>query len=162
MADIVSNRKRSNVWLHFTPSNNDKAKCDICRMELSHKGGSTANLLRHLTNKHPSIDTGRSKNMPGRPAVTVDERATAGMAASVASTSRNVESAPAESHGSVSAVQPVSAVTSQDRAREMSTRDRVQSRMNHYVTRPTTVSQQKALDEAIAIMICKDYQPLKC
>ena len=166
MAEIPSNRKRSNVWLHYTPVNNDKAKCDICRMELSHKGGSTANLLRHLNNKHPTDDTGRGKQVPNRPNVTASGvQQTEGTTATVTVASTSAKSE--ETHAIGSAVETSAksktsgntATSTQCPAREMSTRDRVQSRMNHFVTRPTTVSQQKALDEAIAYMICKDYQP---
>lgn len=49
---MAEHRKRSAVWTNFTPLERDKAQCDICGNEYSHKGGSTTNLLRHLAHKH--------------------------------------------------------------------------------------------------------------
>lgn len=36
--------------------NNERAKCNICEVFISFKGGSTGNLLRHLKTKHTEID----------------------------------------------------------------------------------------------------------
>lgn len=46
-------QKRSSIWLHFTSVSSEKAKCDICSAMFSYKGGSTSNLKKHLTAKHP-------------------------------------------------------------------------------------------------------------
>lgn len=46
-------RKRSNVWLHFTK---EKAKCNICRAIFSHKSGGTSNLRKHLIALHPTVN----------------------------------------------------------------------------------------------------------
>ena len=58
MADL--NRKRSNIWMHFSPAPNkpDRAKCDTCSREYSYRCGSTSNLFLHLRNKHPSVAGG--------------------------------------------------------------------------------------------------------
>lgn len=45
-------KKKSDVWNHFTTLDNEKAKCSFCSTEYSFKGGSTANLSRHLKRKH--------------------------------------------------------------------------------------------------------------
>jgi len=49
----MAERKRSNVWMHFSmsASSNEVAKCDICKCEYSIRGG-TSNLSKHLRVKH--------------------------------------------------------------------------------------------------------------
>uniref|UniRef100_A0A0B7BIP8 BED-type domain-containing protein n=1 Tax=Arion vulgaris TaxID=1028688 RepID=A0A0B7BIP8_9EUPU len=48
-------RKRSQLWMHFSIINSDKAMCDICEGVLSYKRHTTSNLKKHLTTKHPSV-----------------------------------------------------------------------------------------------------------
>ena len=55
MLDILVIKMRSNVWMHFMPVSDDKAKRDICQSELSYKGGSTSNLSKRLKANHVSI-----------------------------------------------------------------------------------------------------------
>lgn len=54
----MSSAKTSPVWLYFTmlPNSDAKANCDLCKSTLSCKGGSSSNLRKHLTAKHPTID----------------------------------------------------------------------------------------------------------
>jgi len=52
---MAKSKKRNAAWLHFTPLSNDKARCDICKSELSVKGGSTSNMNKHLNRKHVSV-----------------------------------------------------------------------------------------------------------
>lgn len=47
-------QKRSSIWMHFTAVSSEKAKCDICSATFSHKGGSTSNIKKYLTAKHPT------------------------------------------------------------------------------------------------------------
>lgn len=49
-------RKRGLVWNHFAPLEDEKAKCNVCPAVISHKRGSTSNLLRHMKKKHVNID----------------------------------------------------------------------------------------------------------
>ena len=52
-ASEMAERKRSNVWMHFSmsASSNEVAKCDICKREYSIRGG-TSNLSKHLRVKY--------------------------------------------------------------------------------------------------------------
>jgi len=60
----ISSRKRSNIWLHFTPElNGGKARCDICRVLLSFTGGTTSNLAKHLRAKHPSSSNSAKEHL---------------------------------------------------------------------------------------------------
>lgn len=47
-------KKRSKVWEHYSVQD-DKLHCIHCLRNISTKGGSTANLFRHLRLKHPDI-----------------------------------------------------------------------------------------------------------
>lgn len=47
-------KKRSKVWEHYS-SQDDKLHCIHCMRNISTKGGSTANLFRHLRLKHPKL-----------------------------------------------------------------------------------------------------------
>jgi len=45
-------RKRSNIWLHFTPElNGGKARCGICKALLAFTGGMTSNLDGHVSER---------------------------------------------------------------------------------------------------------------
>lgn len=44
----MADRKRSEVWLSFTRKDSDTAKCNTCSREISCKGGSTSNMMKHL------------------------------------------------------------------------------------------------------------------
>lgn len=47
-------KKRSKVWEHYSSQDN-KLHCIHCMRNISTKGGSTANLFRHLRLKHPEL-----------------------------------------------------------------------------------------------------------
>lgn len=49
-------RTRSTVWNHFNKISSITAKCNYCSSVYSVKGGSTANLLRHIRTKHPTVN----------------------------------------------------------------------------------------------------------
>jgi len=170
ISNLISFRKRSNVWLHFFYISHDRVQCDICLAELSFKSCCTANLLRHLSNKHPSTDTGRTVKLTGSQVagpsnINPEDLPTARGAGTVtANSSNNVINLPIASRpsGTVSTAAKAndSAQSQVSLLREMSTKDRVQAGVSQLMTRGLRVSRQKALDDAIAIMICKDYQPL--
>ncbi len=49
-------RKRGFVWNYFVPSLPDRAQCTFCSADISYKGKSTNNLLRHLRTKHSEMN----------------------------------------------------------------------------------------------------------
>ena len=50
----MSGRKKSILWTHFnTTEGSVLATCNICKNKISFKGGSTANLHRHIKTRHP-------------------------------------------------------------------------------------------------------------
>lgn len=58
MSDNSILKKRSNVWMHFIPiPSSFQAKCDTL---ISHRGGSTSNLAKHIRSKHPALAEGLS------------------------------------------------------------------------------------------------------
>lgn len=58
--NTMLNRKRNNVWYHYSIVQNDIAKCNICSEKVSFSGRSTDNLLRHLKTKHPTVPLQRN------------------------------------------------------------------------------------------------------
>lgn len=55
--EVVRERKKSALaWKFFSMENDERAKCNVCHVFISFKGGSTGNLLRHLKTKHTDLD----------------------------------------------------------------------------------------------------------
>lgn len=52
LLNITMDGKRSKLWTFFSKESDNKAKCDLCLSLYSVKGGSTANLKKHLMSKH--------------------------------------------------------------------------------------------------------------
>ncbi|KAK0137887.1 Zinc finger BED domain-containing protein 4 [Merluccius polli] len=50
----MTGRKKSAVWNYFSQSG-QSGICNICKANISFKGGSTANLQRHLKTRHPGV-----------------------------------------------------------------------------------------------------------
>jgi len=63
------NRKTSAIWDYFPIVENDKAKCNFCKIVLKFNQSSTTNLLRHIRSKHVTIDLSKRR----RPNDDVDE-----------------------------------------------------------------------------------------
>lgn len=51
----MSKEKRSAIWTHFSEVGEKKGKCKYCGSSISFAGGSTANLMRHMSRKHPTV-----------------------------------------------------------------------------------------------------------
>jgi len=98
----ITSRKRSNIWLHFTPEmNGGKARCDICRVLLSFTGGTTSNLAKHLRAKHPSvvddIQPKRASLTRQRQSVRTDNSSTSAPASATTSSSNSAKEHVGES-----------------------------------------------------------------
>lgn len=48
-------KRRGVVWNYFIPTTQDRAQCTFCSADISYKGKSTNNLLRHLRTKHADL-----------------------------------------------------------------------------------------------------------
>uniref|UniRef100_A0A2C9L1K5 BED-type domain-containing protein n=1 Tax=Biomphalaria glabrata TaxID=6526 RepID=A0A2C9L1K5_BIOGL len=53
---MVNEKFKSLFWSYFSPTEPNRAKCNVCYLEFSYAGGSTSNLARHLRTKHPEIN----------------------------------------------------------------------------------------------------------
>ncbi|XP_059893376.1 zinc finger protein 99-like isoform X1 [Gadus macrocephalus] len=52
----MTGRKKSAVWTHFSQTTEGPiGSCNICKANISFRGGSTANLHRHLRTRHPWV-----------------------------------------------------------------------------------------------------------
>ena len=128
----MTGRKTSAVWSHFSQSTEGKSgTCNICKAHISFKGGSTANLQRHLKTRHPGVrlcEVRREEEAP--PPEAPSEAPLAG------------------------SFQPSTSGDSRGRGQAMG-----QSRMTQFMSRPITPQRQKILDEQLAKMVVWDLQP---
>ena len=52
----IERKTKSQVWIFFTKTKEEnKAICNICKQDFSHKGGGNNTLKRHIINKHPGV-----------------------------------------------------------------------------------------------------------
>lgn len=59
--------KKSVVWDYFTKASENKVKCNICQACLSHHGGNTSSLLKHLQGVHKKEVPGSSSSSKQKP-----------------------------------------------------------------------------------------------
>lgn len=57
----MDRKKTSHIWNFFTPQDDTKAKCNLCKQIISYKT-STSNLKRHFERKHPLVNLTRDSN----------------------------------------------------------------------------------------------------
>lgn len=155
MNDKMSeSRRKSVVWTQFNYMSDKAAVCKICKAKLSTKGGSTANLLRHLGTKHPTVHLQEVRQDPAptdpststAPASTVQASDTTTTPVSATCTAPAISTGPG----------PASVATAgATRPRARGT----QARLTHSVSGPIDPLRQKALDEVLAKMIARDFQP---
>jgi len=154
---MSARRKRSSIWLHFSVVEKEKAQCDICKAQISVRGGSTSNLGKHIRSKHVSLVDGLT---PSKPSISSSSTTTAAEPAS-ASTSQ-----PSSSERSSEAAQGSTLTSSQmkptaaDKVRTVcAVKRQNQNTLSESVVRPTSVNRQKRLNYLLLKMIVKDMQP---
>ena len=142
-------RKTSDIWYHFTTASNESAKCKYCSVSYSYKGGSTANLSRHLKRKHviqydvrKKICTEKTDNLD--PEENIDNPNTVFVQQNT-SVSQNQ---PATSSFLTSKITHTSIKTSQS-----------QTVMDSFIPRPLSMNKSQKIDEQLGIMIAKEFQP---
>lgn len=142
-------RKTSDIWYHFTTANNESAKCKYCSVSYSYKGGSTANLSRHLKRKHiiqydvrKKICTDKTDNLDLEE--NIDDPDTVSVHQNISET----QNQPSTSSFSTSKITHTSNKTSQS-----------QTRMESFIPRPLSMNKSQKIDEQLGIMIAKEFQP---
>lgn len=135
-------RKKSDVWNHYSIINCEKAKCLYCSSSVSYKGGSNTNLSKHLkrkhiiqydSRKHPRINEMNERN--------VDEPSKQNT--SVANNDQNQPSASINAINLINKSRPIQKI------------------VDSYIisNKPLSVSKQKTIDEQLGVMISKEFQP---
>lgn len=142
-------RKTSDVWHHFTTINSETAKCNYCSVSYFFRGGSTANLSRHLKRKHIIQYEVRKKV---RTEIThdldlednIDEPDTI-------SVQQNTETQnqPSTSSSLTSKITNTPPKTSQS-----------QTLIDSFIPRPLSMNKSQKIDEQLGTMIAKEFQPL--
>lgn len=138
----MSARIRSEIWNHFEKTESDpkKAKCKICRTLLCFSGGSTTNLRRHLNTKHPTaLLTQVRREDPDQETATTSSGATGSDSAPLTASSTAGSSAASA-------------------AQRQGTRPK-QTTIGSFLRRPIGPVRQNEVDEQLAKMIARDFQP---
>lgn len=149
-------RKSSPIWNHFTPIDNVKAKCDICRQVLSYKS-TTATLKKHIERKHPTVQVinqsqQRLSASNSRPTTTTtNELSTLDMEVVEVETQEASSSSTSQVQ-----VQPPQQIT----LKRLHLQEKQgQSTVMEFLHWKLSVKQQKIIDDAIVKMVYKDFQP---
>lgn len=142
-------RKTSDIWYHFTTATNESAKCKYCSVSYSYKGGSTANLSRHLKRKHiiqydvrKKICTEKTDNLD------LEENIDDPNTVFVQQHSSETQNQPSTSSLLTSKITHTSIKTSQS-----------QTVMDSFIPRPLSMNKSQKIDEQLGIMIAKEFQP---
>ena len=151
--------------MYFTPVVGlPKAKCDICRNEFSFRGGSTANLSKHLRAKHPAT----AADMPARKMAS--KQSDTGTTTSADTNGCNAEAVVEAQTSSATDVASVAVVTaptcstfgtslSANGASATHKSKRQQGSLHSFIARPTSISRKKKLDNLLLKTIICDFQP---
>lgn len=167
---MAANRSTSDIWYHFTKLADGKAKCRYCRAALSMSSGSTGNLKRHLTKKHPTVPLSRVEpsrsRSPSACGESVDDPA-APASAPLPSPSSTRSLSQLSDYSNVSEsglMSPVSTSTASStpfstpgpRSNLLS-----QSLLTRYVdaVKPVSAQKKRMIDVQLLKMICKEYHP---
>lgn len=147
-------RKRAAIWTHFDKISETTAKCKICKNNLSHKGGSTANLKRHLSTKHVTVQLVEARVEED------DTSSTAPASATSSSGGPSMDAAPTSSSTAPASTSSTTAVAvSTAGAAGTRPRVRAQTHLIQFVSRPVDPQRQRRMDEMLAKMIAQDFQP---
>lgn len=126
------NRKTSAIWDYFTIVENDKAKCNFCKIVLKINQSSTTNLLRHIRSKHVTIDLSKRR----RPNDDVDEE--------------NIDDpSPMSIQNPYRECPPL--VHQPARSQ--------QQQISNFLSKPVTASKRQLIDQQVIRMIVKEYYP---
>lgn len=125
-----SSRKRSRIWTHFNAISSSKAECNLCKVKISYRAGSTNNLHRHMRTLHPTVQVEESRQ--------AREPANEGASVSTAT---------------VAAMSTASSSTPPQPPRP------TQSSMSQFLQKAMTPARQNTIDEELAKMVARDFQP---
>lgn len=146
MSDQV-NKKRSDVWNHFTLETQGKAKCRYCSNILSYVGGATGNLGRQYKSQHKTVTLQRIRYLPvprphmvpnNVPQVFTEERQEMSI-----------------TEGSSSTTEIISTRTTR------ATSTTIQGSISSYVRSPIPLSLSKKYDEQLIRTIVKGFHPFR-
>ncbi|CAJ0921704.1 unnamed protein product [Ranitomeya imitator] len=132
---MAESRKRSSIWNHFHNISKTNAECNICKIKLSYRAGSTNNLHRHMRSVHPTVKIDEKSQASGHVSVL------AAKPEDCASTS-----------GTASAT-PHASTNPQSVAKRQSSKTRLM------VHKSMTHLKQAIVDEELVAMIARDFQP---
>lgn len=135
--------------MHFTVENQTRARCQLCKLMLSFRGGSTSNMRRHLSSKHPTVLLQEDRQG-------CQDQTTA----TAAQTSETTSAMVSHASNSTSATTITSNSTSTTSGREQPSMKRQrQTYMGGFVSKPMIPLQQSKIDQSLVTVIATDFQP---
>lgn len=135
--------RKSDVCHHFTTASNETAKFNYCSISYSFKGGSTANLNRHLKRKHIVQYEVRKKMCTEK----IDDL------------EDNTDDPSATSENTTETQnQPSSSLTSKITHTSPKT-SQSQTLIDSFIPRPLSLNKSQKIDEQLGTMIAKEFQP---
>lgn len=135
-------RKKSDVWNHYSVINSGMAKCSYCSNSVSYKGGSTTNLSKHLKRKHIiQYESRKHPRMNEMIEQIVDEP--------------SKQNTPKTNNDQNQPSTSINAINVINKSRP------IQKSVESYFinNKPLSVSKQKTIDEQLGVMISKEFQP---
>uniref|UniRef100_A0A669DC03 BED-type domain-containing protein n=1 Tax=Oreochromis niloticus TaxID=8128 RepID=A0A669DC03_ORENI len=155
----MDSRRRSDIWMHFEMKSATHAQCNICKAVLSFRGGSTSNMRRHLSSKHPTVMLQQQHSQ--NPATTIGQPSgqQQEQQSSTAALSTAVTSPVYSSSTSTSTQQENTSTHTAGQGQQSAKRRQRQSYMGAFVSRPMMPLQQSKVDQALVKMIAQDFQP---
>lgn len=130
--------KRSKLWTFFSQQSENKAKCDLCLSLYSVKGGSTANLKKHLISKHRPSYESLFQSAP-----------------------RNDEPEPGPSTSRDNREVQQSTQPLEEKIQESTKKKTtpVQTSLTMFTKKPMNIAREKKINDLILKLIVKDLQP---
>lgn len=135
-------KKTSDIWYHFTTASNELAKCKYCSVSYSYKGGSTANLIRHLKRKHIIQYDVRKK-------ICTEKTDDLDLEENI----DDPNTVLVQQNTSVKQNQPGTSLFLTSKTSQS------QTLMDSFIPRPLSMNKSQKIDEQLGIMIAKEFQP---
>lgn len=138
-------RKKSDVWNHYSVIDSEMAKCSYCSNPVSYKGGSTSNLSKHLKRKHIiQYESRKHPRINEMIEQSVDEPSKQNTPET-----NNDQNQPSTSINAINVINKSHPIQKS-----------VDSYfINNKLNKPLSVSKQKTIDEQLGVMISKEFQP---
>ncbi|XP_069694254.1 zinc finger BED domain-containing protein 6-like [Periplaneta americana] len=142
---MMATKRTSAIWNYFVDLGNNRAKCNVCSKQISFKGGSTFNLLRHLRATHPTISLPKSRLVPAHEENTDDPG----------------EPSIAPTEGNSNIISSLAPPSTSSPTIPTPRRPQTQETITIYLHRPLSNRKKQEIDFSLVETIVKNYLPFQ-